>query len=203
MAIKIINRLPYRYNSLEPYIDSKTMKIHYTKHHQSYIKKFNTALKNYKNLQKKSPEELIKNLNRIPKKIRMSIRNNGGGHVNHSFFWTLLKKNVKPKNEILEEINKKFGNFEKFKKEFTNKSITLFGSGWTWLVVNNKKLEITTTFGHDNPLSKDKIPILVLDLWEHAYYLKYQNKKAEYIKAFFHIINWERVNENFVDALKK
>ncbi len=199
----MINKLPYKYNSLEPYIDAKTMKIHYTKHHQSYIKKFNTALKNYKNLQKKSPEELIKNLSKIPKKIRMSIRNNGGGHVNHSFFWTLLKKNIKPKNEILKEINKEFGNFEKFKKEFTNKSLTLFGSGWTWLVMSNKKLEITTTSGHDNPLSKGKIPILVLDLWEHAYYLKYQNKKADYIKAFFHIINWNKVNENFVDALKK
>lgn len=190
-------KLGYEYNALEPHIDETTMTIHHTKHHQGYVDKLNTALEKFPDLQNKTPEELIKDLNSIPKEIRTAVQNNGGGHLNHSFFWPLLKKDVELKGEISEAINAKFGSFDKFKEEFSNAAATRFGSGWAWLVLNNGELEITSTANQDNPLTEGKIPILGLDVWEHSYYLLYNNRRPEYIEAFFNIINWDQVNENY------
>jgi len=190
--------LEYEYNALEPYIDEKTMKIHHTKHHQTYVDKLNIALEKYPELKEKSAEELIKDLNSIPEDIRTSVRNNGGGHLNHSFFWSILKKNVNFDGKIAKEIEKQFGSFEKFKEEFTNKALTLFGSGWTWLVLDGEKLEIINTSGHDSPLMYGKIPLLVLDVWEHSYYILYMWNRVEYIKNWWNVVNWGKVNDYFV-----
>ena len=195
-----LKTLPYDYGALEPYIDKRTMETHHTKHHRAYIDKLNIALDKYDKLKKKSVEELIKDLNSIPDDIRIAVKNNGGGHVNHSFFWLILKKGVKPKGEILEAIEKNFGGFDKFKEEFVNAAVGVFGSGWVWLVLNKGKLEIMKTANQDSPLSEGKTPILCIDVWEHAYYLKYQNRRNEYVEAFFNIINWDKVNENFENA---
>jgi Fe-Mn family superoxide dismutase len=191
-------QLPYQYNSLEPEIDEKTMKIHHTKHHQGYVDKLNKAVENYPELRDLPIEDLIRNINRVSEEIRTSVMNNGGGHLNHSFFWKILKKGVGVRGEILFEIKKRFGSFENFKAEFSNKAIGVFGSGWTWLVLHNNQLEIISTQGHENPISKEMIPLLVIDVWEHAYYLNYQNRRNEYVQKFFNIINWEKVNELFV-----
>lgn len=199
----ILPILPYAYNALEPYIDEQTMKLHHTKHHQAYVDKLNLALEQYIQLQKKPVEELIKNINKIPEEIRTQVRNNGGGHLNHSFFWPLLKKNVKISGEIEKAIRKKFGSYEKFKEEFSKSALALFGSGWTWFVLKNNKLEIINTQNQNSPLSENMIPLLTIDVWEHAYYLKYQNRRIEYIEAFFNIINWNKVNENYLKLLKE
>lgn len=193
-------KLEYDYDSLEPFIDEQTMKFHHDKHHQIYTDKLNAALEKHSEIKVESAEELLKNLNEIPEDIRTIVRNHGGGYVNHNFFWKLLKTGTEINGKIKKEIEKKFGSFEKFKEEFTNLSLGLFGSGWVWLVVNNKKLEIVSTSNQDSPLSFGKIPILTIDLWEHAYYLKYQNRRADYVSAFFNVINWQRVEENFVNA---
>ena len=198
MAEHKLSNLEYEYDALEPYIDEKTMRIHHDKHHQGYVDKLNSALEKYPELKEKNAEELIKNLNNVPDDIRTAVINNGGGHINHSFFWAILKKNIEFDGKIAEEIKKEFESFENFKEKFTNSAVNLFGSGWTWLVLDDKKLEIINTQGHDSPLSDGKIPLLVLDIWEHSYYLKYQNKRAEYIEAFFNIINWDKVNDYFV-----
>ena len=195
-------KLPYAFDALEPFIDAKTMEIHHGKHHQGYVDKLNKALEKYPKLQKNSAEDLIKSLEVIPEDIKTAVRNNGGGHVNHSFFWQILKKAVDPKGEILKAINKKFKGIDNFKEEFKNKATGLFGSGWCWLVLNNGELEIVTTSNQDNPISQNKIPILGVDVWEHAYYLKYQNRRPEYVDAFFNVINWEQVNENYLKARK-
>lgn len=193
-----LNPLPYAYNDLEPYIDAQTMQIHHTKHHQTYVDKLNAALEGYESLQKYSAEELQKHLNEIPDAIRTAVRNHGGGHVNHSFFWPILKTNVGFSGEVADAISNKFGGFENFKKDFSAAATLLFGSGWTWLVLNNGELEIMTTPNQNSPLTERKTPILGLDVWEHAYYLKYQNRRPDYIKAFFHVINWEKVNDIFM-----
>jgi len=195
-------KLDYAYDTLEPYIDAKTMEIHYTKHHQAYIDKLNAALEKYPELLEKPVEELLKNLNNVPEDIRMAVRNHGGGHYNHSIFWKLLKKNVKMSEKINVAIDESFGSFENFKKAFTDAALNRFGSGWAWLVMNKGKLEVLSTANQDTPISDGKIPILGIDVWEHAYYLKYQNKRAEYIENFFHIINWEFVDKLYIDALK-
>ena len=190
-------KLEYEYNSLEPFIDEKTMIIHHTKHHQTYVDKLNAALEKHPELQKKSAEELIKDLNKIPEDIRNAVRNHGGGHVNHSMFWKLLKKNVRFKGEVADEIKNKFGGFDKFKEEFSKAVLGIFGSGWGWLVVNGGKLEIVTTPNQDNPISMGKIPILGIDMWEHSWYIKHNANKSAYVEDFFHVINWEKVNKNF------
>lgn len=193
--------LSYSYNALEPFIDEQTMRIHHTKHHQAYIDKLNTALEKFPQLQKKTAEDLIRDLNKMPEEIRTAVRNQGGGHVNHSFFWKILSKEVAPKGEVLKAINSKFGNFDNFKGLFKEACLTLFGSGWVWLAVNNKKeLEIVKTPNQDNPISEGKTPILGIDLWEHSFYLKYQNRKSEYIDAFWNVINWIQVNEFYTKA---
>ena len=195
--IHTLPELPYAYDALEPYIDEQTMRIHHTKHHQTYVDKLNAAIEGHGDLQQFSVVELVKHLESVPEKIRTAVRNHGGGHVNHSFFWLLLKKGVSVDGDVAEAINSRFGEFQKFKEEFSTAATLLFGSGWTWLVVDNGKLEIMTTPNQDSPLSQGKTPILGLDVWEHAYYLKYQNRRPEYISAFFEVVNWEKVNQNF------
>jgi len=190
--------LPYKYDSLEPFIDEKTMKIHHDKHHASYILKLNQTLKNYPELQDKPIESLIQGLEGVSEEIRESVKNNGGGHLNHTFFWSILTKKLIFKGEIFNEIDKTFQTFENFKEEFTKSAMNVFGSGWTWLVLDGNQLKILNTSGHENPITHGKIPLLVIDLWEHAYYLKYQNRKNEYIESFFNIINWKKVNELFL-----
>ncbi|MEK6842093.1 MAG: superoxide dismutase [Nanoarchaeota archaeon] len=198
--LHLLPKLPYAYDALEPFIDEQTMEIHHGKHHQTYVDKLNKALEKYPKLQGRSAEELLKNLELIPEDIRTAVRNHGGGHANHSFFWQILKKDVEPSGEILKVINKKFNGIDNFKTEFSNKAVGLFGSGWCWLVLNGKELEIITTQNQDSPVSQGKIPVLGLDLWEHSYYLKYQNRRNEYIKSFWNIVNWDQVNANFKKA---
>jgi len=195
-------KLPYEYKDLEPAIDSRTMEIHYTKHHQGYVDKLNAALEGQPDLQAKKVEDLIANLNSIPENIRTAARNHGGGHANHSFFWPILKKDVGISGEIAKALDTKFGGFDKFKELFSNAAAGVFGSGWAWLVVSNGQLEIVSTPNQDNPLSQGKKPVLGIDVWEHAYYLKYQNRRPDYIKAFFNVINWEKVNEHYLAAKK-
>jgi Fe-Mn family superoxide dismutase len=196
--------LPYSYNALEPYIDEETMKIHHAKHHQTYVDKLNAALVGYEDLGQQPIEELMSDLTVIPESIRTAVKNHGGGHLNHAFFWPILKKkDGLLDNEVTTAINKDFSNFDQFKHDFITSATTLFGSGWTWLVIDNGKLKTMTTPNQDSPLSQGKIPVLGLDVWEHAYYLKYQNRRPEYIDAFFHVINWEKVNENYLKAIKK
>ena len=199
-------KLDYAYDALEPHIDAKTMEIHHSKHHQTYCDKFNLALEKHPELSKKSPEELLKSLMSVPEDIRNAVRNNGGGYVNHNFFWKILsgeKDEVKFEGEIKKVIEGKFGSYDKFKDAFSNEALNRFGSGWAWLVLNKGELEITNTPNQDSPLSEYKIPLLGIDVWEHAYYLKYQNKRADYVAAFFNVINWKKVNELYLEAVKK
>ena len=194
--------LPYEYNSLEPFIDEQTMKIHHDKHHQTYVDKLNAALEGHPDLQKKSAEDLIKDIISVPESIRTAVRNHGGGHVNHTFFWHILKKDVQPSGEILEAVNKKFGSLDKFKEEFTKAALAVFGSGWAWLVLNNGELEIMSTPNQDCPISHGKIPVLGVDMWEHSFYLKHKSNKAAYLEDFFHVINWNKVNEHYKKTKK-
>jgi Fe-Mn family superoxide dismutase len=190
-------KLDYAYDALEPYIDARTMEIHHTKHHQTYIDKLNAALKGHAALETASVEKLIRDLTAVPEAIRTAVRNHGGGHANHSFFWPTLKKGVKAGGPAVEAIANAFGSFDKFKEAFSNAAGLLFGSGWAWLTVRSGELEIVTTPNQDSPISQGKTPILGIDVWEHAYYLKYQNRRPEYIAAFFEVINWEKVNEHY------
>ena len=200
MEKKILD-LSYGFDALEPYVDSKTMEIHHDKHYAGYVKKLNTALESYDDLKDKTTEDLLKDISLIPEEIKTAVINNGGGAINHEMFWSILKKDVTIGGDIKSAIEAEFGSFDDFKKKFSEVSAKLFGSGWAWLVVNGGKLKITTTTGHDNPISLGQTPILVLDLWEHAYYLKYQNRRPEYIEAFWNIIDWERVEEYYKKAL--
>jgi Fe-Mn family superoxide dismutase len=198
--------LSYKYNSLEPYIDNETMTIHHDKHHKAYFDKFITAIKDYPELQNKPIEEILQNISKLPEKIRQAVINNGGGFYNHNFFFSILKKEI-PFNldsNIGREIITTFGSFDDFKEQFSNSALTLFGSGWTWLVIDKKtkKLEIIQTKNQDCPLSINKIPLIAIDIWEHAYYLKYQNKRIEYIQNFFNIIDWVKVEELFIETKK-
>ncbi len=192
--------LPYAYDSLEPYIDKETMTFHHDKHHQTYVNKLNEAIANNPDLQAKSPEDLIINLSSIPEAIRNAVRNHGGGVINHNFFWSLLKRDVRLHGDIGDAVNAQFGSFDKFKESFSAAAAGLFGSGWAWLVEAGGNLEIMTTQNQDSPLSQGKTPLLTIDVWEHSYYLKYQNRRADYIAAFFNVINWDQVNKNFAAA---
>jgi Fe-Mn family superoxide dismutase len=199
----MIHSLPdlgYDYDALEPFIDAKTMEIHYTKHHQTYVDKLNAALKDHQDLSELTVIELLSNLSKVPDQIRPAVRNHGGGHANHTFFWPLLKKDVPLGGPVKEAIEKQFGSFTEFKDRFSEAAALLFGSGWAWLIHEKDGLSIITTPNQDNPISQGKTPILGLDVWEHAYYLKYQNRRPDYINAFFEVINWERVNQLFKAA---
>ncbi|MCY8725402.1 superoxide dismutase SodA [Bacillus inaquosorum] len=194
--------LPYAYDALEPHIDKETMTIHHTKHHNTYVTNLNKAVEGNTALANKSVEELVADLNSVPENIRTAVRNNGGGHVNHKLFWTLLSPNGggEPTGALAEEINSVFGSFDKFKEQFAAAAAGRFGSGWAWLVVNNGKLEITSTPNQDSPLSEGKTPILGLDVWEHAYYLNYQNRRPDYISAFWNVVNWDEVARLYSEA---
>ena len=198
-----LDPLPYAPDALEPHIDKETMNIHHTKHHNTYVTNLNAAVEGKADLESKSIEELISNLDAVPEDIRTAVRNNGGGHANHSLFWTILCPNGggAPTGELADAIASKFGSFDQFKEEFANAAKTRFGSGWAWLVVNNGELEVTSTPNQDSPLMEGKTPILGLDVWEHAYYLNYQNRRPDYISAFFNVVKWDEVAKRY-DAAK-
>lgn len=200
MAKHELPALPYAYDALEPYIDEATMKVHHTGHHAAYVNNLNAALDKHPELYDKSLEDLLASLDQVPEDIRTAVRNNGGGHWNHSFFWPLMKKNGggSPSGELAQAIESQFGSFDAFKEEFGKVAAGRFGSGWAWLLVDKGgKLSLTSTPNQDNPIMEGKHPILGLDVWEHAYYLKYQNRRPEYIKAFWNVVNWEQVEKNY------
>jgi Fe-Mn family superoxide dismutase len=193
--------LPYPYDALEPHIDKLTMEIHHTKHHAAYVNNLNKALESAPELAHKSLEELLaNNCAIVPEKIRTAVRNHGGGHINHSLFWEIMgpKAGGQPRGKLAEAIAQTFGSFEKFKEKFTEAALGRFGSGWAWLVLTpQKKLEVYSTANQDSPLMEGKIPILGLDVWEHAYYLKYQNRRADYVQAWWNVVNWAAVEKRF------
>ncbi len=197
--------LPYAKDALEPHFDALTMEIHHDRHHNTYVTNLNAALESAPELQSKSLEDLISNLDSVPESIRTAVRNNGGGHHNHSLFWEVIGPNGggQPTGAIAEAINNELGGYDKFKEDFTKAATTRFGSGWAWLVVDKDgKLAITSTPNQDSPLFEGLTPVLGLDVWEHAYYLKYQNKRPDYIAAFYNVINWDEVNKRY-EAAKK
>jgi Fe-Mn family superoxide dismutase len=196
--------LPYDYNALEPHIDEATMKLHHDKHHQAYVNNLNAALEKHPELASLSAEDLLRKLSTIPADIQGAVRNNGGGHVNHTMFWNLMKPHGggAPTGKIGEQITKDFGSFDDFKKQFNEAATKQFGSGWGWLVYEGGKLKIVTTPNQDNPLSQGLYPILGNDVWEHAYYLKYQNRRADYLAAWWNTVNWDAVNKRFEQAKK-
>ena len=189
--------LPYAYDALEPYIDARTMEIHHDKHHAAYVANLNKAVAEFPEVAKMSVEAMLKDLNAIPEKIRTAVRNNGGGHFNHSLFWQMLKKDGgEPTGDLAKAVDSAFGNFSAFKENFSKAAAGQFGSGWAWLVIGaNKQLSIEPTPNQDSPISQGRRPLLGIDVWEHAYYLKYQNRRPEYVANFFHVINWDFVSE--------
>ena len=202
MAKHELPNLPYAYDALEPHFDKETMNIHHTKHHNTYITNLNAALEGHAELADKSVEELVANLNEVPEAIRTAVRNNGGGHANHTFFWTILSPNGggQPVGELAIAIEAKFGSFDAFKEEFAKAGATRFGSGWAWLVVNNGELEVTSTPNQDSPLTEGKTPVIGLDVWEHAYYLNYQNRRPDYIGAFWNVVDWNAAEKRYQEA---
>ncbi|EMI9085724.1 MULTISPECIES: superoxide dismutase [Mn] [unclassified Bacillus (in: firmicutes)] len=202
MAKHELPNLPYAYDALEPHFDKETMNIHHTKHHNTYITNLNAALEGHAELADKSVEELVANLSEVPEAIRTAVRNNGGGHANHTFFWTILSPNGggQPVGELATAIEAKFGSFDAFKEEFAKAGATRFGSGWAWLVVNNGELEVTSTPNQDSPLTEGKTPVIGLDVWEHAYYLNYQNRRPDYIGAFWNVVDWNAAEKRYQEA---
>jgi Fe-Mn family superoxide dismutase len=195
-------QLPYAYDALEPHIDKETMNIHHTKHHNTYVTNLNNALQGNEELLSKSVEEVVANLDAVPEAVRTAVRNNGGGHANHALFWQILSPNGggAPTGELADAINNKFGSLESFKEEFAKAATTRFGSGWAWLSVSNGELELSSTPNQDSPLMEGKTPILGLDVWEHAYYLNYQNRRPDYISSFWNVVNWDEVSKRFSAA---
>jgi Fe-Mn family superoxide dismutase len=196
--LHLLPELTYKYDALEPAIDAKTMEIHHGKHHAAYVSNLNNVLTDYKDLQSKTIEELISNMNGVPETIRTAVRNNGGGHFNHSLFWKMIAPGVakKPDSTIEKEIATTFSTFESFTEKFSQAAMTRFGSGWAWLVLDkSKKLMVYSTANQDSPVMEGLTPLLGLDVWEHAYYLKYQNRRADYVKAFWSIVNWDYVGK--------
>ncbi|WP_434277427.1 superoxide dismutase [Acinetobacter sp. CE-15] len=197
-------QLPYTYDALEPNIDTKTMEIHHTKHHQTYINNINATVEGTV-WEKLSIEELVSKVNEVPADLKNSVINNGGGHANHSLFWTVMSPQGggEPIKQIAEAIDRDIGGFEKFKEAFTKAALTRFGSGWAWLSVTpEKKVIVESSANQDSPLMNGNIPVLALDVWEHAYYLKYQNRRPEYIAAFYNVVNWEEVNRRYLEAIQ-
>ena len=191
--------LGYDYDALEPHIDAETMKLHHDKHHAAYVSKLNAAVAESPGLEKKSLREILTNLDAAPEAVRAALRNNGGGHANHTLFWQLLKKNDggKPAGELAGAIDKTFGSFTQFQDAFGAAALKVFGSGWAWLVLRDKALAIETSSNQDTPITTGGVPLLALDVWEHAYYLKYQNRRADYVKAFQNVINWDAVSARY------
>jgi superoxide dismutase, Fe-Mn family len=191
--------LPYAYDALEPHIDARTMEIHHTKHHQAYVNNLNAAIEKAPELQGKSLDDLMRGINSVPESVRTAVRNNGGGHWNHSMFWELMgaNKGGEPTGKLADAIRSAFGDFSKFKEQFAAAGAGRFGSGWAWLLTDGGKLSITSTPNQDNPLMDGKTAILGLDVWEHAYYLKYQNKRPDYIAAWWNVVNWDAVAKRF------
>ena len=200
--------LPYDYAALEPFIDAQTMQLHHDKHHQAYINNLNGALANHPELSAKPVDELIRDLAALPEGIRTAVRNNGGGHSNHTMFWNIMGPvssagvGGAPTGDIASKINADFGDFEAFKKTFNETTVKQFGSGWGWLVIEGGKLKVITTANQDSPLSQGIYPILGNDVWEHAYYLKYQNRRPDYLAAWWNVVNWNEVNKRFAKAAK-
>lgn len=198
--------LPYDYNALEPYIDEQTMRIHHDKHHGVYVSNLNDALKDHPGLLNMGITELIKSLDKVPEEIRTKVRNNGGGHANHSLFWEIMAPSGKggggmPEGKLADTINSTFGSLDSFKEKFTSSGTGRFGSGWAWLVADGGKLAIMDTPNQDTPLAEGKTLILGLDVWEHAYYLKYQNRRAEYIEAWWNVVNWQKAASRFEEVI--
>ena len=191
--------LPYAPDALEPHIDAQTMQIHHGKHHQAYVNNLNAALEKHPNLQSKSAEDLIRDLSAVPEDVRTAVRNNGGGHVNHTLFWTLMAPNAggAPTGALADAINAAFGSLDAFKEQFAKAAVGRFGSGWAWLIDTNGKLSIESTANQDNPIMEGKKGILGLDVWEHAYYLKYQNRRPDYITAWWNVVNWPEVARRY------
>ncbi len=199
-------KLPYAFDALEPHIDAKTMEIHHDKHHQAYVTNLNNALKGHEDLLSKSLDDLIRNLKDIPdEKLRTAVRNNGGGDLNHTMFWQIMgpQKGGQPSGALAKAINDAFESFDKFQQQLSTAAITRFGSGWGWLVVDKGKLKILSSANQDNPVSDGLTPILGIDVWEHAYYLKYQNRRPEYVKAWWNVVNWDNVAERHNQAMKE
>lgn len=197
--------LPYAYDALEPHIDERTMRIHHDKHHQGYVNKVNAALEGHPDLQSKSIEELMSDLDAVPEDIRTAVRNNGGGHANHSLFWSVMSPDGggEPSGALADAINEAFDSFDAFKDKFSSTAAGQFGSGWGWLVVDGGKLAVTSTPNQDTPLSSGKTPILGVDVWEHAYYLKYQNQRGGYISEWWNVVNWDEVAKRYEEATSK
>ncbi|MBS3089086.1 superoxide dismutase [Candidatus Pacearchaeota archaeon] len=196
-------KLEYEYSALEPWLDAKTMEIHYSKHHKTYCDKLNLALENHPEFFKEDVNEILAGLNQLPEEIRTAVRNNGGGFANHNLYWEIMTGDVKKrelKGDIKKAIEEKFGSFEEFKQNFNAAALMHFGSGWVWLVLDNGELKIVSTSNQDNPITEGKTPILCIDLWEHAYYLHYQNRRADFIEAWWNVVNWEKVNEKYLNA---
>jgi Fe-Mn family superoxide dismutase len=196
------DKLPYDFAALEPHIDTKTMEIHYGKHHAAYVTNLNAAIEKHPELGNKSAEDLLKNLSSIPEDIRSAVRNNGGGHVNHSMFWKIMKPNGggNPTGAIAEAIKSTFGTLDDFKKQFNDAGAKQFGSGWAWLVSDKGKLRVMSTPNQDNPMSQGLYPVMGNDVWEHAYYLKHQNKRADYLAVWWNVVNWDEINKRLTAA---
>lgn len=193
--------LPYDFDALEPHIDARTMEIHHGKHHQGYVTKLNAALEQHSDLQGKSVAQLISDLEAVPEDIRTTVRNNGGGHVNHSLFWLVMSPDGgEPSGKLAHAIKDAFGGLDSMKEKFSNSAATRFGSGWAWLIVSGGSLDIMSTPNQDSPLTLARTPILGLDVWEHAYYLNYQNRRPDYIAAWWNLVNWEEVARRFSEA---
>lgn len=194
--------LPYAYDALEPHIDEETMKLHHDKHHNTYVEGVNKAIEGHEDLQKLSIEELVAKLDEVPENIRTAVRNSGGGHANHSLFWEIMSPNGggEPTGELGDAITDAFGSFDDFKSEIKTAGTGQFGSGWAWLVVDNGDLKVVNTPNQDSPLTDGKTPIFGVDVWEHAYYLNYQNKRADYLDAFWNVVNWDEVAKRYNDA---
>ncbi len=192
-------KLPYEYNALEPYIDEQTMRIHHDKHHQAYLDKTNALIAGKKELENKTIEEILSKLEKIPKEIRTALTNQGGGYYNHCLFFEMMAPDAggEPTGELHTAIDKTFGSFEAFKKQFSDAAMNRFGSGWAWLVLDKKKLLITSTANQDTPISQGQKPILLLDVWEHSYYLRYFNKRADYVQAWWNVVNWKKAEDLF------
>ena len=205
-ARNVLPQLPYDFAALEPHIDAQTMQIHHGKHHQAYITNLNNALNKHPELLDKSVEELLRGISTVPEDIRTAVKNHGGGHHNHSLFWTIMAPAGKggggePTGALADAIQKTFGEFAKFKDQFGTAATSQFGSGWAWLTLANGKLEITGRPNQDSPLMENKVPLLGLDVWEHAYYLKYQNRRPDYVTAWWNVVNWQEVARRYAAAL--